>query len=58
MKATYLKPETEVTLLSSEAIMIGASADGEKFLESGGGTSDSNITAGDSRSGSVWDDED
>lgn len=58
MKATYLKPTTEEILLSSQPIMIGASADGKKILEDGGGTSSSGITEGDSRRNySVWDDE-
>ena len=58
MKAIYLKPETDVTLLSSEAIMISASGDGTKLVEDGGSTSENSITEADSRHRSIWDDED
>lgn len=58
MKTTYLKPITEIVLISSGAIMIGASGEGKKILEDGGNTSTGNVNEGDSRRFSVWDDED
>lgn len=58
MKAIYLKPTTEETRLTSESVMISASADGENFIEDGGTTSGGGITEGDSRGHrSIWDDE-
>ena len=58
MKAIYLKPETEVTQLSSEAIMLTVSGDGEQIVTDGGGTSESGITEAGSRGSGLWDDED
>lgn len=57
MKTTYLKPTTEIVLISSGAIMIGASGEGKKILEDGGNTSTGSVTEGDSRRFSIWDDE-
>ena len=58
MKAKYLKPTTEEILLSSHAIMLTISGDGEPIGGNGGGTGDGNITEGDSRRHfSVWGDE-
>jgi len=58
MKTLYVKPETAVVLLSTEAVMIGASAGGQRIVEDGGSTSGSSITTADSRGSSLWDDED
>lgn len=58
MKTTYLKPTTDEIRLTSGAVMITASADGENFIEDGGTTSQGGITEGDSRgSRGIWDDE-
>lgn len=57
MKKTYLKPATEEILISSKAIMITASGDGERIVEDGGTTSENEITEGDARRRTVWDDE-
>lgn len=60
MKAIYLKPTTEEILISSTAIMITVSGDGQQIVENGGNTGDGDnpITSGDSRrQRSVWDDE-
>ena len=47
----------EVELMISDEIMIGASADGQN-IPSGGNTSDSEITEGDSRyHSSIWDED-
>ena len=58
MKTLYVKPETVVVLLSTDNIMIGASAEGQTIVEDGGSTSGSSITTADSRRGGIWDDED
>jgi hypothetical protein len=55
MKATYLKPTIgyiEVTLF---AILITASANGERLLGEGGNASDGSVTTSDSRR--LWDDD-
>mgnify|MGYP007069872477 CR=1 FL=1 len=57
MKAIYLKPEVNIVKLSSSAIMISASGNGESILGDGGNASEKNITSSDSRGG-FWDDED
>ena len=58
MKAIYLKPTTEEIRLSLSAIMITVSGgkDGQ-IVEDGGSTNENNITEGDSRRRTVWDDE-
>lgn len=62
MKATYLKPTTEMLFLSSSVVMITASDGTSKLVEDGGNTSTGDngnpITEGDSRrTYNVWEEE-
>ena len=56
MKAKYLKPTIEDSMMSASELMITASAgSGEHVVEDGGST-EGNVTEADSRR-SIWDDD-
>ncbi len=64
MKTKYIKPTTDIIILSTGNIMISVSGSGEKLLDSGGNASGSSIIDSDSRRNrwedeeDEWDDED